>query len=146
MRKQTEIQRIISYHDKRNGSGKLLCTFMIKLSLVLENISGPGNWPLIRIPYHQKKKKRLSRYDTSKKQSVYRRIILNTLSRTTNLLTDTEGVYVTIGDIPVEEPIRIFSTNKSQKNKDGVENPCRNSGQFQQHLYQEKIEGDRSRL
>lgn len=67
MRKQTEIQRIISYHDKRNGSGKLLCTFMIKLSLVFEYISGPGNWPLIRIPYHQKKKLRLSRYDTLKK-------------------------------------------------------------------------------
>lgn len=61
------------------------------------------------------------------RKKMYRRILLNTLSRSTNLLTNTEGVYVTIGDIPVEEPIRIFSSNKSQNNKDGVENPGRNS-------------------
>lgn len=37
-------------HEMRKGSGKLLWTLMMRLSLVTEKIFGPGNWPLISIP------------------------------------------------------------------------------------------------
>lgn len=40
----------VPYQERRKGSFKLLKTLMMRLSLVTEWISGPGNCPLIRIP------------------------------------------------------------------------------------------------
>lgn len=37
-------------HESRKGSGKSLWTLIMRLSLVTQCISGPGNWPLMRIP------------------------------------------------------------------------------------------------
>lgn len=42
--------RTVCDQEMRNGSGKLLKTLMITLSLVTASICGPGNCPLIRIP------------------------------------------------------------------------------------------------
>lgn len=39
-----------SNQEMRKGSGKLLKTLTMRLSLVTASICGPGNFPLIKIP------------------------------------------------------------------------------------------------
>lgn len=41
----------------RKGSSKLLNTLIIKFSLVTDSICGPGNCPLIKIPWKKKNRK-----------------------------------------------------------------------------------------
>lgn len=49
-KKKVFYEIVITYHERRNGSGKLLKTLIIMLSFVTEYISGPGNCPFIKIP------------------------------------------------------------------------------------------------
>ena len=41
---------VVDYHERRKGTGRLLKTLTMMLSLVTASICGPGNWPLISIP------------------------------------------------------------------------------------------------
>lgn len=38
-----------THHERRNGSSRKLYTFTTMLSLVVELMFGPGNWPLMRM-------------------------------------------------------------------------------------------------
>lgn len=98
----------------RNGSGKLLCTLMMRLLLVTEYISGPGNCPLIRIPWNTYKNVySVVRYQT--KQRIINFCKKNT--KTTNLLFDPKWIDVPVGNIPCKEPVRILRTDKNQSTK-----------------------------
>ena len=55
---RTEIERKKkregNYQEMRKGSSKLLKTLMMRLSLVTQWMSGPGNWPLMSIPWRRR--------------------------------------------------------------------------------------------
>jgi hypothetical protein len=47
--------------------------------------------------------------------------------KSTNLLTNSKGIYVAVGNIPVEEPVRVLSIYETQDHKNGRQKPCSKS-------------------
>ncbi|RRT33002.1 hypothetical protein B296_00052656 [Ensete ventricosum] len=98
------METINTDQEMRNGSVKLLKTFTIRLSLVTASICGPGNCPSISIPCIGEETRSWSPKTKQKEAPKGKEA-----EEQKNLLLDSEGIDVAIGDTPSEEPVRIIT-------------------------------------
>lgn len=96
----------------RKGSSKLLKTLIIKFSLVTDSICGPGNCPLIKIPWKKESK------NTTKDSCIIhlqaKQEMGTTLIQKWYLLLHSKRPNVTIGDIPCIKPIWVLAIDAAQ--------------------------------
>lgn len=115
----------------RKGSSKLLKTLMMRLSLVTQWMSGPGNWPLTRIPCRGRTDHgRHWRIRSKEKKEVQKD--KNGKEELTDLLADAEGVDVAVGDVPGEEAVGIFGGDGGQEAEECTE--CSSGGTWKHFL------------
>ena len=112
----SEARESSSDQEMRNGSGKLLNTLTMTLSLVTASICGPGNCPLIRIPCAMVPTTDRDQYETGSKTTRRPRKTKAKESEKSDLLLDTHGPDVSIGDVPSEEPVRAIPKNTRSSN------------------------------